>query len=97
MRRRRETRGFSLGVCAVLLAANVMRIAFYFGHPFAIELLWQSVVMMVAMLLLLRLVARINASHILPPALPSSVFRNFFLLPDHHSPSRPLRSENSSA
>ena len=54
IRRRRSAEGFSTWVCFALLLANILRIYFWFGHPFELPLLAQSVVMVVTMMALLR-------------------------------------------
>ncbi|XP_076991279.1 solute carrier family 66 member 2 isoform X1 [Tamandua tetradactyla] len=55
IRRTQNADGFSPYVCLVLLAANILRILFWFGRHFEAPLLWQSVVMVVTMLLMLKL------------------------------------------
>lgn len=45
-----------------------------FGREFEAELLWQSVIMSGAMLLLIRLAVSINRTHLLPPSKPASAF-----------------------
>eukprot|EP00794_Sanderia_malayensis_P019152 gene19151-21072_t len=52
--------GFSTYVCLALLLANILRILFWFGHPFEFPLLAQSVIMIFAMLVLLELCIRIK-------------------------------------
>lgn len=47
--------GFSTYVCLTLLIANILRIFFWFGHPFELPLLEQSFVMIFAMLGLVKL------------------------------------------
>jgi len=54
IRRSHSQGGFSLYVCLVLLAANTLRIVFWFGRPFELPLLLQSIVMMVVMLAMVR-------------------------------------------
>ncbi|ESO00143.1 hypothetical protein HELRODRAFT_128239, partial [Helobdella robusta] len=48
----RNSEGFSTLVCLTLLIANVLRILFWFGHPFETPLLVQSVLMNIVMLAL---------------------------------------------
>lgn len=50
IKRTRNVEGFSLYVCLTLLIANTLRILFWFGHPFELPLLLQSIVMNVTML-----------------------------------------------
>ncbi|XP_065065193.1 solute carrier family 66 member 2-like [Rhopilema esculentum] len=56
----RNTDGFSTHVCLALLVANVLRILFWYGHPFELPLLAQSIIMTFAMLVLLELCTRIK-------------------------------------
>jgi len=53
--------GFSLFVCLALLAANILRIMFWFGRPFETPLLLQSILMNIAMLLMVHLCVRTKA------------------------------------
>jgi len=50
--------GFSIYVCFVLLLANTLRIVFWFGNPFEIALVAQSVIMIITMLALVELYVR---------------------------------------
>jgi len=56
----RNTDGFSTHVCLALLIANILRILFWYGHPFELPLLAQSIIMTIAMLVLLELCIRIK-------------------------------------
>lgn len=58
--RSRNSTGFSTYVCLSLLIANILRILFWFGHPFEIPLLLQSIVMILTMLVMLELCIRIK-------------------------------------
>ncbi|XP_063882214.1 solute carrier family 66 member 2-like isoform X3 [Scylla paramamosain] len=60
IRRTENTEGFSLYVCLVLLVANTLRILFWFGHWFELPLLFQSVIMNVAMMMLISLCVSIR-------------------------------------
>ncbi|ELV11937.1 PQ-loop repeat-containing protein 1 [Tupaia chinensis] len=62
IRRTQNADGFSTHVCLVLLAANILRILFWFGRHFEAPLLWQSVVMTLAMLLMLKLCTDVRAA-----------------------------------
>lgn len=62
IRRSQNADGFSTHVCLVLLVANILRILFWFGRHFESPLLWQSVVMILAMLLMLRLCTEVHAA-----------------------------------
>jgi len=55
-----NTDGFSTYVCLALLVANILRILFWFGHPFELPLLAQSIIMIVSMLAMLELCTRIK-------------------------------------
>lgn len=55
-----NTDGFSIYVCLALLIANILRILFWFGHPFELPLLAQSIIMILAMVALLELCVRIK-------------------------------------
>ncbi|XP_030831004.1 solute carrier family 66 member 2 [Strongylocentrotus purpuratus] len=59
--RSENTEGFSTHVCLVLLIANTLRILFWFGHPFELPLLAQSVIMIFTMMVVLQLCTRIKA------------------------------------
>jgi uncharacterized membrane protein YhaH (DUF805 family) len=58
--RSRNASGFSTLVCLALLIANILRILFWFGHPFELPLLTQSVVMIFCMLVMLELCIRVK-------------------------------------
>lgn len=59
--------GFSLYVCLALLIANSLRILFWFGHPYEIPLLAQSIIMNIAMLMMIRLCVKVrNRTQIIP-------------------------------
>lgn len=58
--RNRDCSGFSTFVCLTLLVANIARLAFWFGHPFELPLVVQSVIMILAQLLLLELCVRVK-------------------------------------
>lgn len=55
IQRSENTEGFSLYVCLALLVANILRILFWFGHPYELPLLAQSIIMNVAMLAMVHL------------------------------------------
>ncbi|XP_056335892.1 solute carrier family 66 member 2 isoform X1 [Danio aesculapii] len=55
IRRTQNAEGFSTYVCLVLLVANILRILFRFGRYFETPLLWQSIIMIVTMLIMLNL------------------------------------------
>ncbi|KAI0210421.1 Solute carrier family 66 member 2 [Lamellibrachia satsuma] len=52
--------GFSTYVCLTLLIANILRIFFWFGHPFELPLLAQSFVMITAMLGMVKLCVSVH-------------------------------------
>ncbi|XP_069972457.1 solute carrier family 66 member 2 isoform X1 [Penaeus vannamei] len=60
IRRSENPEGFSLYVCLVLLLANSLRILFWFGHWFELPLLFQSIVMNVAMMMMISLCVSIR-------------------------------------
>lgn len=62
IRRSQNAEGFSMHVCLVLLVANILRILFWFGRHFESPLLWQSVVMILTMLLMLKLCTEVRAA-----------------------------------
>lgn len=58
--RSRNATGFSTLVCLALLVANILRILFWFGHPFEVPLLIQSIIMIICMLVMLELCIRVK-------------------------------------
>ncbi|XP_071785408.1 solute carrier family 66 member 2-like isoform X1 [Asterias amurensis] len=60
IRRTENVDGFSTYVCLTLMLANILRILFWFGHPFEIPLLAQSVIMLVTMMTMLHLCTRVK-------------------------------------
>ncbi|RUS69929.1 hypothetical protein EGW08_022313 [Elysia chlorotica] len=58
--RSQNAEGFSLFVCLALLAANILRIMFWFGKRFEFPLLAQSVIMIVTMMVLVELCVRVK-------------------------------------
>ncbi|XP_030301885.1 solute carrier family 66 member 2 isoform X1 [Calypte anna] len=63
IRRTQNAEGFSTYVCLVLLVANILRILFWFGKRFESPLLWQSIVMIITMLLMLKLCTEVRVSN----------------------------------
>ncbi|KAM5219299.1 solute carrier family 66 member 2 isoform 3-T5 [Hipposideros larvatus] len=63
IRRTQNAEGFSPYVCLVLLVANILRILFWFGRHFESPLLWQSVVMILAMLVMLKLCTEVRVAN----------------------------------
>lgn len=55
-----SSEGFSPYVCLTLLLANILRIAFWFGHHFELPLLIQSFVMIIGMLALMEICVRVR-------------------------------------
>lgn len=55
IKKTRNTGGFSLHVCLALLVANILRILFWFGRHYELPLLFQSLLMIAAMLEMVRL------------------------------------------
>ncbi|XP_036371496.1 solute carrier family 66 member 2 isoform X1 [Megalops cyprinoides] len=62
IRRTQNAEGFSTYVCLVLLVANILRILFRFGRYFETPLLWQSIVMIVTMLVMLNLCTNVRVA-----------------------------------
>ncbi|XP_070131990.1 solute carrier family 66 member 2 isoform X3 [Equus przewalskii] len=77
IRRTQNAEGFSAYVCLVLLVANILRILFWFGRRFESPLLWQSVVMILTMLLMLKLCTEVRVASEL------GVKRRFFAAADN--------------
>nr|XP_010584980.1 PQ-loop repeat-containing protein 1 isoform X2 [Loxodonta africana] len=63
IRRTQNADGFSTYVCLVLLVANILRILFWFGRHFESPLLWQSIIMILTMLLMLRLCTEVRVTN----------------------------------
>uniref|UniRef100_A0A8C9Q1L9 Solute carrier family 66 member 2 n=1 Tax=Spermophilus dauricus TaxID=99837 RepID=A0A8C9Q1L9_SPEDA len=63
IRRTQNADGFSTHVCLVLLVANILRILFWFGRRFESPLLWQSIVMTLTMLLMLKLCTEVRVAN----------------------------------
>ncbi|KAM8810787.1 solute carrier family 66 member 2 isoform 3-T3 [Eudromia elegans] len=63
IRRSQNAEGFSTYVCLVLLVANILRILFWFGRRFESPLLWQSIIMIITMLLMLKLCTEVRVSN----------------------------------
>lgn len=53
--------GFSTYVCLTLLLANILRIAFWFGHRFELPLLIQSFVMIIGMFAMMEICVRVRS------------------------------------
>ncbi|XP_005373177.1 PREDICTED: PQ-loop repeat-containing protein 1 isoform X3 [Chinchilla lanigera] len=63
IRRTQNADGFSTHVCLVLLVANILRILFWFGRHFESPLLWQSIIMILTMLLMLKLCTEVRVAN----------------------------------
>lgn len=63
IRRTQSADGFSTYVCLVLLVANILRILFWFGRRFESPLLWQSIIMILTMLLMLKLCTEVRVAN----------------------------------
>ncbi|KAG8190842.1 hypothetical protein JTE90_028338 [Oedothorax gibbosus] len=68
--------GFSIYVCLVLLIANTLRIIFWFGHPFELPLLLQSIIMNMAMLAMVNLCVHVRNKTLIVPV-KSKLFSDF--------------------
>jgi hypothetical protein len=75
--RTRNAQGFSTLVCLALLVANILRILFWFGHPFELPLLAQSVIMIITMLIMLELCIRVKAENLRASSMLSTPYRRF--------------------
>jgi hypothetical protein len=60
IKRKQNAEGFSNYVCLTLLVANIIRIEFWFGKHYEIPLLFQSIVMIICMLIMLEIWTRIH-------------------------------------
>ncbi|XP_038070419.1 solute carrier family 66 member 2-like [Patiria miniata] len=60
IRRTENADGFSTYVCLTLMVANILRILFWFGHPFELPLLAQSIIMLFTMMAMLHLCTKVN-------------------------------------
>jgi len=67
IQRTQNAKGFSLYVCLTLLLANILRILFWWGRHFELPLLFQSIVMIVCMLIMIEVSVRVHRKEILPP------------------------------
>ncbi|XP_075441651.1 solute carrier family 66 member 2 isoform X2 [Ascaphus truei] len=63
IRRTQNAEGFSTYVCLMLLIANILRILFWFGRHFESPLLWQSIIMIIIMLLMLKLCTEVRVAN----------------------------------
>lgn len=52
--RKKSSAGFSLDVCAIMLVSSICKIYFYFGRPYELSLLIQSIIMIIVQIALLR-------------------------------------------
>lgn len=75
--RTRNGQGFSTLVCLALLVANILRILFWFGHPFELPLLAQSVIMILTMLVMLELCIRVKVENLHASSMFSAHNRRF--------------------
>uniref|UniRef100_A0A6G1SF23 Solute carrier family 66 member 2 n=1 Tax=Aceria tosichella TaxID=561515 RepID=A0A6G1SF23_9ACAR len=60
IKKSRSSDGFSTYVCLTLLLANILRIAFWFGHRFELPLLIQSFVMIAGMMAMMDICIRVR-------------------------------------
>ncbi|XP_006010995.1 solute carrier family 66 member 2 isoform X2 [Latimeria chalumnae] len=63
IKRTQNAEGFSTYVCLVLLVANILRILFWFGRHFEFPLLWQSIIMIITMLIMLKLCTEVRTAN----------------------------------
>ncbi|GAM22236.1 hypothetical protein SAMD00019534_054110, partial [Acytostelium subglobosum LB1] len=76
----RNVEGFSNKVCLILLLSNILRCFFWVGKQFDSTLLYQSVVMIIAQLLMLHLCVSIRSSDSITRSRFLSAYSFFFLL-----------------
>ncbi|XP_034945853.1 solute carrier family 66 member 2 isoform X2 [Chelonus insularis] len=60
IKRKEDAEGFSLYVCLALLIANTLRILFWFGKRFELPLLFQSILMNITMLFMIKLCVSVH-------------------------------------
>ena len=79
--RSRNATGFSTLVCLSLLVANILRILFWFGHPFEFPLLLQSIIMIVCMIVMLELCVRVKSEnfHLTTVTISNKKFTGIFI------------------
>ncbi|KAI8375939.1 PQ loop repeat-domain-containing protein, partial [Radiomyces spectabilis] len=92
IRRKQSSAGFNSITCAILLFANILRIFFWFGKRFDVTLLIQSIIMIIAQLLLLEIVVRYRHD----PA-PSALYSNIQASFSSSSIDDELRAEEEGA
>ncbi|CAG5095591.1 Similar to SLC66A2: Solute carrier family 66 member 2 (Bos taurus) [Cotesia congregata] len=63
IKKKEDADGFSLYVCLALLIANTLRILFWFGKRFELPLLFQSILMNITMLFMIKLCVNINTKN----------------------------------
>ncbi|XP_057326698.1 solute carrier family 66 member 2 isoform X1 [Microplitis mediator] len=63
IKKNEDAEGFSLYVCLALLIANTLRILFWFGKHFELPLLFQSILMNITMLFMIKLCVSINTKN----------------------------------
>jgi len=86
IKRSRDPNSFSTLICFILLSSNILRIFFWFGKRFEYSLLLQSIVMIMAQLLLLELIVKIKKNQYITstskriqiPIIDSSYISNFW-------------------
>ncbi|CAG0914988.1 unnamed protein product [Notodromas monacha] len=61
IRKTKNADGFSIYVCLALIVAGILRITFWFGHPYEVPLLLQSVVMVLMMLAIVHLCVEVRS------------------------------------
>ncbi|KAK0171930.1 hypothetical protein PV328_005318 [Microctonus aethiopoides] len=60
IKRTQDSTGFSLYVCLAILIANTLRILYWFGKYYELPLLFQSILMIIAMFAMIRLCINAN-------------------------------------
>lgn len=89
--RRRDSTGFSLDVCGVLIVANILRIFFWFGKRFELALLVQSILMIAFQLALLYVCLKYSS-----PSQVASTVVGLAAPSDPNDPAKPLATSATS-
>lgn len=72
----KSSKGFSIKISLFILSANILRIFFWFGERFNISLLFQSVLMIIAQLYLVKVYVEFSEKNVY--AKKDSIFKDFW-------------------
>lgn len=75
----RNAQGFSTFVCLTIFVSSILRIFFWFGHPFELPLLFQCIVMVLFMIVMLELCVRVSAEQQLSDTAKRTITGEFFI------------------